>query len=336
MNSFVKYLILVCLSGLLAQPSEQGTPKDETWDGQYAGSWYRDAYKTVNDYLVENVGSAEPMSANMDAVMTRLNSDETPEREKKALRKLAGLKITEGRCDQISYEALQDNDEATEKKSHDVTSKKSAPRRIDKLVNYYATQHAISCQKKTESLFKPILKLLDRQVLRYVSGFIDPMIERILADFQPPNELQVDDDFAHKVFHAIIKRGNVDPYVTDVEHAYNTIKILAEPEDEKHLRYYSNEKTGRRTFDQREVGIRMFVKYIEDPCAVYRKHTGELFERADFDAIYHHDVNKEDPLFYRGWAYYRICKSRYLYAFWPYNDLQAYAKKIADKEEEED
>lgn len=60
----------------------------------------------------------------------------------------------------------------------------------------------------------------------------------------------------------------------------------------------------------------------------------ELFDRADYDASFHHDVDADQPLFYRGWAYRKICH-RAFNGYWPYSDLHKHAKAIADREEEE-
>lgn len=334
MAFITKTLILLCLIGLLVQSSQQSAD-DGTWDSQYPGSYYRVGYKDVNSYLVGTVDSSAPMNANVEALEARLKSDEATEREKRVMRKLVGLKTLEGRCDQISYEALQDNDEATESKSHDVTSKKSAPRRIDKVVNYYGKQHAITCQKRTMSLFKPKIKQLGKQVMNSLSAWLDPIIERLLANFQPPKGVQIaDDDESSKIFYGLIKNDlKGSEAITDVELAYNAIKALVKdnPEDERRLHYYSDEESGVREFNMRG----LYDKYIKGPCTTYRREMEDLFNRADYDAYFHHDVDPSEPLFYRGWAYRKIC-FRAFYDYWPYSELQDHAKAIADREEEED
>lgn len=332
MAHLVEILVLVCVSGLLAQLSEQ-TADEGTWDSQYPADYYTDGYRSVNEYLIAKVDGSAPISANMDALTAALSSDEVKDRERIVMRKLTGLKLLEGRCDQISYEALKDNDLGTSYKSYDVTSKKAAPRRIDKLVNYYGKQHAITCQKRAESLFKPKMKLFDRQVLKSLSTWIDPIIDRILADFQPTKGAEIGEDFSSKVFHGIVKSAGKHPAIFDVEHAYNTIKNLSQenPEDEKFLHYFSDERNGLRLFNMNG----LYTKYIVGPCKEYHKLMGELFDRANYDAKYHHDVNPAEPMFYRGWAYNTIC-SKAFDNYFPYSELRDYAKAIADKEEEEE
>lgn len=97
------------------------------------------------------------------------------------MKKLSGVKITEGRC---SYEALDNKDKATGHKSHGVASEGSAPRRIDKPVNHSGNQHAVACQKKTEPLFKQTPRLTHRQIIKNLAAWIDPITERTLAFYK--------------------------------------------------------------------------------------------------------------------------------------------------------
>lgn len=333
MALFIRIFVLLCLSGLLAQPSEQ-SDDEGTWDSQYPADYYKDGYKAVNEYLISKVDSSAPISANMDVLFERVGSNYVEKREKIVARKLTGLKVLEGRCDQLSYEALKDNDLGTDNKSYDVTSRKSAPRRIDKIVNYYGKQHAISCQKRTESLFKPLMKLFDRQALKSLSTWIEPLIDRYLADFEPPKGVEIGDDFSRKVFYGLIKTTIKErPIIFDVVHAYNTIKTLVQenPDDEKFLHYFLDERQGMRVFNFEG----LYEKYIKNPCQAYQGQMKELFDRANYDAKYHHDVNSDEPMFYRGWAYYTIC-TRAFENYWAKDDLKFYARQIALKEEEED
>lgn len=335
MSSLTKMTIIVCLSCLLAQPSEQGIAAEGTWDSQNPASWYRDSYASVNNYLVDKVDSSAPMSANIDALVERLKSDEMDDERKVRIimRKLIGLKDLASNCDSISYEALRDHDEGTSSKARDVTSRKAAPRRIDKLVNYYAKQHAITCQKKTESLFKPMLKLVDKAKLNRMALWLDPTIERLLVNFQPTGS-QVGDDISSRIFNGIIKTENFHKVIIDVEPAYNAIKadLKNNPEQEKYLHYFPDERNGRRTFNPHN----MLRGYIGDPCSAYIDQISELFERAQLDANFHHAVNPDEPLFYRGWAYYKICFNT-LYRTSPfYNDLRDHIKNIATEEEKDE
>lgn len=106
----------------------------------------------------------------------------------------------------------------------------------------------MSCQKELKSMCKTILETIDARTLHYLAVWTDPMIERALTDSQTEH-----DDSANSLFNTIIisDRGALNPYVADVEHAYDTIKALAkdDPEDERNLHYYSSEKTGKRTFN---------------------------------------------------------------------------------------
>lgn len=62
----------------------------------------------------------------------------------------------------------------------------------------------------------------------------------------------------------------------------------------------------------------------------------KLFDRAEIDAKFHHDVNPNEPMFYRGWAYSKICLDAFHHGFVSYDDLQKYAKRVADQEEEDE
>lgn len=324
-------LITFCLTGSLAQVDGDSF-RERTWDREWPGHWYTDDYLIIDDYLVEKVPSWEPVSANIDALVERLRSDSVDEREKIVMRKLVGLRVTEGRCDQISYEALQDSDKATEEKPSVVRRSRRLPLRVYKVIRHYGKQHAMTCQEKSESLFKPKLKLLNRQVLDRLSAWLDPMIELILSEFKPRKSLQVGDDISRKVYYGVIKGPIRYSAVLNIKLTYEAIKKLAQdnPEDEQFLHYYTDSLTGTRQFTFKM----LFQKYIKSPCFAYVMQMGKLFDRADYDSKYYHQVRSNQPLFYRGWAYNKLCSQAFNQR-WPYDQLYNYALKIAEAEEEE-
>lgn len=347
MCSSFKVLIVVCLFGFLANPSEQGASSHETWDGQEPGIQLASEYNYLNGYLIDKVGSTEPILANMDALTARMSSKEPDEDEMTVLKKLTSLKLTEGKCDKLSYDILEDNDEATGYKSHDVTSKKSAPRRLDKLINYYGKQHAVTCSKATGDLLKPKLKLVDREVLNRLSTWLDPMIERIVANYKPGKDLKrAGNDLATTLFRSIIMNGDQNPELLEVGTAYNAIKELVKnnPDEEKYLHYVTNERIGIKQFD-RGMLQSLYTKYLQDSCNVFIGHMGKLFYRAKLDAQFHHDVNTSEPNLYRAWAYVELCSDAFVrpggrnfrkFSKWPIGELKNYAQNIADTEENDD
>lgn len=345
MSVAIKVVALLCLVAVLPQPSEQGWFDGDTWYSQFPGFWYKDEYMAVDDYLTNRVDSSESMPANMDALVERLSSNKVSRRERRVLIKLTGLKNTEGRCDKASYDILQDNDSATYYKSRDVTTKRYAivaPRRIEYLINYYANQHALTCQKETEATFHQKYPNVDQQVLHTVSLWLDPIIETILSDFKQRKGQQIGDDFSSKAYHAIIKKFEQHPAIFNVELAYNTLKELVKDneDDQKYLHYSTDEHTGKRYFSEWKIRL-LFTNYLEKACTAYTEELGELFERASFDAIFHHDVNVEDPQFYKAWSYAELCDRIFVdpikyenRQFFPTGELTKYAKKIADAEEQ--
>lgn len=332
MASFIKPVVLLCLFSCLLQQSVLADVGEPTWDSQLPGNQFRGGYKVIDQFLAAKVGPSETMAGNLDALMAKANSGDFNDREVKVAQKLDGLRTTVESCDQVSYECLDDNDEATDYKSHDV-EQNPTPTRIEQIIYYYGRQHATTCQKKLESSFKPLWEQIDSQDLARLSIWLDPIIDRTIAG----SHSQTNDDFSDKVFHELIKDFYLNKAISDHKHAYNVIKTLVKdnPDEERYLHYYTDEVTGERHF-QREKFHELIEKYFEAPCNAYLGQMGELFKRADIDARFHHDVNSSNPLFYRGWAYNKICSSLFdrSYQALLFVHLKVHAKQIADNEED--
>lgn len=344
MSFGVKVLSLICLVVVIAQPSEQGWFDGESWYSQFPGYYYRNEYAAINDFLTKQVDASEPMEANMDALVAKLAANKNTRREKRVLIKLTGLKNTEGRCDKVSYDILQDNDEATLFKARSVgTETANAPLRIEQLINHYGQKHAQICQKETEASIHQKLASGDQKVQQDVAVWLDPVIESILAAYKPDDGEQVAQDTASQLYFGVIARkgDTQDPAMFNLETAYNAIKTLVkdQPDDEKYLHYVADEKTGKRSFSERKFN-ELFKKYLEKTCTAYNDNLGDLLERATYDAIFDHTVNPDEIQVYKAWAYGEICDDIFAkpmkyegLEFFPTHELTQYAKKIADEEE---
>lgn len=332
------WILVPIMIAMLAAPSEQFIENKHTWDNQHPGSAFKLAFKSINEYLMNEVDDRETMPVNLDALRARLDAGERAPATGKVLRKLIALKDTQGKCDATSYDILKDNDEATDHKSHDITSKSSAPRRIDKLVNFYATQHAETCQPMTVAAFEKDIVALDKQVLERISTYLDPIVERLQADTTNPDSKPFSkNDVSNKLFHGLITKKYLNhAIIEDVPHAYNTIMKMVKnnPSEETRAHFCQNEKTGFRGFFADKFS-ELVVKYIEKPCLDYVSYFGDLFENASFDAIFHHRVDSNNIKFYQAWAHEKVCmdivKSKWKREF--RRDITHHAYLVAEREE---
>lgn len=326
-------ILIPLLIALLVAPSEQ------TWDHENPGSQFKSAYQTVNEYLVDKIESGETMPVNMDALSARLKAGEKDGRVAVVLRKLIALKDIRDMCNDRSYVILRDNDEATDFKSHDVTSRSSAPRRIEKLINFYATEHAKKCQPIQLAAFEKAISALDKQVFERVSTYLDPIIESLLAAPTVESRKRASDDTTNVLVERIIGKTYFDQtIILSTSNAYNTIKKLVTgvPSEEKWLHYYSDERIGRRGFFPDEFS-KLIVKYLEQPCSIYVSQLGQIFENASFDALFYNQIDSSNADYYRALTYEKLCrvieKTKFSLGF--KQEVNNYALSIARREEEE-
>lgn len=291
---------------------------------------------------------SEPISANMAALIERTKEDSLSNGYKRVLSKLIALQETSRNCDMRAYEILLDNDEATGKKSHDVTSRKAAPRRVDKLIHHYSWEHALTCLKRAEESFEAKRKQLDETALHRLSTWLDPIIERIVAKYETETKKATDGgDELSKLINAVIIKEGQHPAASNLKIAYEAIKTLVkdDPDDEQYLHFYSDELAGARKFSK-EKYAQLFNKYLKGSCLLFVEQFGDLFEVASYDVIFYREFKSESPEFYRVWAYSRICTDAFVkpgklmhdrWDYWPIHYLENYAKDVADdKEDKED
>lgn len=273
-------------------------------DSDLPGEYYTAAYQTVNDYLMDNLEDPDP-EKNMDLLNQWLISGQAGVRETIALHKLTAMNSIQSKCDQPSYETFMDNYGATAGRAS--YSGTENARRIDLLINYYCSKHAIQCKSSIETKFKVKYRNLDRLMLRQIATLTNFLVEeqfsRIDLDNNPGDisRLLFNEIILNEAAHAKTQRN------TGI--VYGALKSLVENSaDSKYLLHHSEEQTNEEGFSGTKV-IDLLNKQLVVPCEQFVQLLGPgVFIEADFDSQFNHKVDPNQSEFYRAWARFKLCQ----------------------------
>lgn len=325
MEAFSRTLIFILVVTLVFSAVEPSKQADET-EKELPARSYKGTFGRVSNYLMEQVVNNDS-ETNLATVIKRLESGKADELERVVLKKIIHAADTSDKCDQMSYVILMDNDQITENGQHNLRFRKVPTKRIDQIINFYCTQHAIKCQGTIMSNFKNKYQTIDKAVKHRVAIWMDAVSELHLSQIKSQERKGNHIDHIIALFNNIIlARGHIRA-VTNVRPAYEAIIAITSGEG---IRGDSDKLP-----DAAEI-ILLFKELLLGSCNKYVESLGpDVFERANFDLAFHHNFEQDEQEFYLAWSRYQLCTGLKLKYDWmwtflsPSGSLASYAASIA-------
>jgi len=303
-------LIFLAFSGLHSVHSARQydigdeIPRRETFEDKltvtkfFAGRYYENAYKTIDDYLTKNVASQE-VEANMAKAKEWLELERAKGSSFKkglveALEQFTSLtRITEtNRCNMNSHIILLKNDLATE---HRAREAETIERRVDSIVRHFIMKHAIGCVPYHLKALKALYWQLDTKMLHRVDRFVSSIIESRIGNMGKELRGARGVDFV-KFGFSIDWLGRW----SDVEATYKVIRELATEEADRTVRFLSNQmdsKTKQVVPVNKDKIKLLFERYVIKPCEYYIRELAELLGHAEYDLLAYQDGPEASELF---------------------------------------
>lgn len=292
-------------------------PADNAFDfiRIFAGLYYQNSYKHINNYLVDNV-ETDDVAANLRAASefyekVRVNSWNIFNKHLVgALEQFTALnRILSGeKCNKNSYAILLKNDRATRGKTHKVRSKLDRLVKIERIIHKIALDHSIECQTVYPKLFEQKYEKMDKEKIEKVGAFTSDIMNQLMKEkknfFRQTKKFET---FEQLQYVKSI-RGKKEAQI-----AYDALKLFSRQDnDAKYLKKVFDDKQGKMRLNQDKVG-ELFEKYLVEPCAYYVRELGpDIFIPASYDVAIldkedRYEQVDENSSFFTGWIRYKFC-----------------------------
>lgn len=282
----------------------------------FAGLYYQNSYRHINNYLVDKVDEKEDVVANLKAATEwyekeRLNSWNIFNKHLVgALEQFTALnRILEGeKCTRNSYAILLKNDRATSGKTHKARSKLGPFYRVERVIYQVAMDHAIVCKNKYPQLFEQKYAQLDKESIERVEALSNDIINQLMNEkksfFRETKKFETFEQLQH------VKTINGKK---EAQIAYDALKLFARQDsDVRYLKKVLDEKEAVMRVN-RDKFVNLFKKYLVEPCAYYVRELGpDIFIPASYDIIMfdkedRYEQNDDRSKFFLGWIRYKLC-----------------------------
>lgn len=306
----------------------------------FAGLYYQNSYKHINNYLVDNV-ETDDVFANLKAASLfydkeRVNSWNIFNKHLVgALEQFTALnRILNGeKCNKNSYAILLKNDRATRGKTHKVRSKLDRLVKIERIIYKIALDHSIECQTVYPKSFEQRYAQMDKEKIEKVGTFTSDIMNQLMKEkknfFRQTKKFETFEQLQHVKSISGKKEAQI---------AYDALKLFARQDsDAKYLRKVFDDKQGKMRLNRDKVG-ELFKKYLVEPCAYYVRELGpNIFIPASYDVAIldkedRYEQVDENSSFFMGWIKYKFCN---LLIGRDQKSLLSLVIKIASKEPEE-
>lgn len=273
-------------------------------NGTYSG--LREAYKTINDYLIENLKSDEAES-NMRFATEWLEKNLTKSGSSDRQLVEAVGNLTElgriangGICNKASHKILEVNDNGTEGRTRKFSYKGGVFRRMDKLVRHHVKKYTDRCRSTYSANLKKKYAQLERPTVERVENLTGSFIEKkVKRDSREALVMAMYNYFAREPHIGI----NDGPFLREKIGWY-----AREDPDRIYLNSTADERLGVKFVNRTKVS-ELYKKYLVKPCEYYVAELKDIFELADFENKLYHDIDSNDYDYYLIWSRYEICKS---------------------------
>lgn len=264
----------------------------------------KEAYKTINEYLIDNVKTNEP-EENMSFVtkMFERNLTKSAAPDQQLVQAFGYLielsRIANGSiCNKANYKILEVNVNGTQGWTRMFSRNDRVIRRIDKLVRYFSIKYTNRCRWIHSADLKKKYTQLEKSTVGRVENLTGSFIEKTFkhdsggAYIEPMHRYFINEPHLG-IYDGPFLRQKIGLYAKD------------DP-DRVYLNSTVDERLGVEVVNKTKLK-ELYNRYLGKPCEYYVAQLKEIFELADLENKVYHDVDPDDQDYYLTWARYEIC-----------------------------